>query len=275
MTRNEHPDRDAQSQDAMAWWDSVLDSNNLEPASMGTTNPHEVEKDIFFASSPDWKAACSWLENQTSGKHLILDLGAGLGAHAFAFARRGHQILAVDSSLSRLLKLMERARVAGCADLVIPVVASAEQLPFGNDALHSIFTKSVLIHTSLAPTAKELHRVLTSGGRAACIEPQPGNPFVKIYRKTVAPREWAGITRYFDREAQAVILSPFNIKPGPQTISPCYFFSFFAFIFQYAVISRPLFYVTLGLLNRLDGVLFRIFPGMGRWAWFGLIRIRK
>ena len=275
MTGNPHPDRDTRSTNAIAWWDGILDSNNLDSGASKPTNRRRVDQDVSFASSPDRKASCAWLENQSTAGRLILDLGAGLGSHAFAFARRGHRILAIDSSISRMQKLMERARVSGCADRILPVVGSAENLPLGNQTLDSIFTKSVLIHVQLGRAARELFRILDQGGRAACVEPGPRNPFARLYRKTAAPREWAGITRYLDHRAHREILMPFNRKPDDRTVAPFYGFSFLAFIFQYAIVSRPLFHLTLGILNALDRMLFRICPALGKWAWFHLIRIEK
>lgn len=152
---------------AVAYWDQVLDPQNLERDECAGRLGLEAE--IGFAQTPDFTVAAQWLEGGAARPVFIVDLGAGLGANAFALARRGHQVLAVDSSPARLKALRTRATQAGCAGHIRCVVALAEHLPFGNNTVPGIYTKSVLIHTDLPRAAAELARVLRPAGRVALV----------------------------------------------------------------------------------------------------------
>ncbi len=260
--------------EAAKYWDKVLDPQNLERESQPDAPGMPLEDEIDFAHAPDLLAARDWLVGGTSPA-WIMDLGAGLGANSFALIRLGHRVIAVDTSLDRLRSLRERAHLAGCEQDLVCLVAQAESLPFANGSVPAVYTKSVLIHTDLAKAAKELHRVLMNGGRGALVEPQPGNPFVRLYRATLAPQVWRSITRYFDSEAQAIFLRPFGFHRRSNQVIPLYFLSFFAFVFQFALPNLLAFKVSLKVLHGLDRLLFRLLPPLRRWAWFGLIRIEK
>jgi SAM-dependent methyltransferase len=235
-----------------------------------------------MADTPDLRVAAGWLEGEASGAPSgggagwTLDLGAGLGTNGFALIRRGHRVLAADTSLDRL---REARRRVGQLDLppgrLGLVVAAAEALPFADGALDRAFTKSVLIHTDVPKAAGELARVLRPGGRAALVEPQPGNPFARLYRGLLAPKAWSAITRYFDAAAQRETVEPFGAPPLERAVRPFYLFSFLAFAFQFAWPNPGLLHALLKPLNGLDDRIFRLIPALQRWAWFGVILVAK
>ena len=255
---------------AKAYWSGNMDPQNLERKAASVPKV-TLRDEIVFASTPDVEAARSWLLKAHRTPGCIMDLGAGLGAVSFALARRGSWILAVDSSIERLHQLRGRAREAHCAGSISPMVADAEALPFHDGALPAILSKSVLIHTNLPRTTSEIARVLSPGGRAALIEPQKNNPFAWIYRRTLAPRDWRSITRYFGADEQAICFR--NIGPG--RVKPFFLFSFLAFFFQFARPNLTLFSRMLGVLHRLDQFLFDKIQWTRSFAWFGVIQIEK
>ena len=262
---------------AMRYWDGVLDPQNLERAgAKGWRRGPTLEDEIEFTRTPDFEAAARWLENGDPSPAWILDLGAGLGSVSFALARRGHPVVALDGSLARLRAMRDRADRAECAGSISCIVAAAEALPFRDGTVPAVYTKSVLIHTDLGRSARELARTLREGGRAALTEPQTGNPLVRAYRRCFAPPAWRGITRYFDPAAQRTVLAAFGRADGPgRAVAPFYFFSFAAFMFQFGWPHVRLFRWSLRLLHRLDAILFRLIRPLRRWAWFGLIQIEK
>jgi SAM-dependent methyltransferase len=174
-----------------------------------------------------------------------------------------------------LRALKARATQAGCAERVRLVVAAAEALPFAPGSVPAIYTKSVLIHTELEQAAREIARTLAPGGRAALVEPQPGNPFVEAYRRWLAPKAWRSITRYFDPAAQGVFIHCKGMTGAAKPVAPFYFLAFFAFVFQFAWPQQRLYRITLGALHGVDRILFRLIPPLRRWAWFGVIRLEK
>lgn len=255
---------------AARYWAGNLDPQNLERE--GEVGPElSLEDEIFFAWTPDVAAAFDWLAPKGSSEPRIVDLGAGLGAMSFAFARRGARVICVDTSPERLGVLMQRAREAGCAERIVPLVAAAEALPFRIGSLSAIFTRSVLIHTELPRAAAEIARSLRPGGRAGLVEPQPGNPFAWLYRRTLAPQAWREITRYFTANDQRIFLDAIG---GGRT-RPFYLLGFLAFGFQYALPVRAGFRLVLAMTEALDRALLWICPPLRRLAWFGLIAAEK
>jgi SAM-dependent methyltransferase len=255
---------------ASQYWASNLDPQNLEREAEGATGP-ALEDEIRFAWTPDVAAAFAWMTAGQGEPGWVVDLGAGLGAVSFAFARRGAKVMCVDTSPQRLGELMRRAREAGCADRIVPIAAAAEALPFGDGTVRGLFSRSVLIHTDMPRAAAEIARVLAAGGRAALAEPQPGNPFAWLYRRTLAPSVWREITTYFSAREQAIFLD----RIGPGRVRPFYVFGFLAFVFQYAWPKPGLFEAALKMLGMIDRALLAAIGPTRRLAWFGLIEAEK
>lgn len=252
---------------ASAYWDGVLDPQNLEREADSAI---DLEKDIAFARTPDFRAALEALAPAA----WVMDLGAGLGANAYAMAREGKAVVAVDSSLARLQQLKARGERSGEAPLMGAVVADGEALPFAPGTVPAVYTKSVLIHTRLDRSIPELRRVLADDGRLALVEPMLGNPFVALYRRWFAPKAWQGITRYFDAQAHSEVKAllgngrAFNVKPF-------YAVAFLAFVFQFLVAWPRVFHTCLGLLNAIDQCFFACLKGYRRMAWFGVMLWEK
>lgn len=255
---------------ASQYWAGNLDPQNLERKD-GSKPAIPLRDEIIFASTPDVEAARDWLLKSRRAPGCIVDLGAGLGAISFMFARRGSWVLCVDTSLGRLRELRARAAEAKCSGLITPIVADAAALPFADRSLPAVFTKSVLIHTDVPKAAAEVARILSPGGRAAFVEPQGGNPFAWLYRRTLAPKAWKSITRYFDGAAQRTCIGAI----GRGIVKPFYLFSFFAFAFQFAWPNLDRFSRTLARLHRFDQWLFTSMPWTRSLAWFGLIEVEK
>jgi len=262
---------------AARYWAQNLDPQNLErdAAETARIDPAAVAAEIAFARTPDFDSALRWLGEGKPEPAWIIDLGAGLGANSFAMARSGQAVLAVDTSLARLRALRRRAGAVGLEDRIGLLVAAAECLPFKDGSVPAIYTKSVLIHTDNQKTSREFVRVLGPGGRLALVEPQTGNPFVNAYRRTLAPAIWRSITHYFDEQEQQLFIGCPGLRAAADPVEAFYFFSFFAFVFQFGKPLPGLFRLTLRPLNWLDRWLFRLCPPLRRWAWFGVIRLER
>lgn len=255
--------------DASQYWAGNLDPQNLEVGEESQSGI-SLEDEIRFAWSPETRAAFAWLRNGEPPPEVVVDLGAGLGAASLAMARRGVHVICVDTSIDRMRHLLRRATAAGCREKITPVVGACESLPFADDSVRALFTKSVLIHTDLPTATLEVARVLGEAGRAAFVEPQPGNPFAWLYRNTLAPKAWKSITRYFGPASQEVAMRPFTFA----SIDPFYLFGFLPFVFQYAWPKPGLFEAALRVTEPIDRWLFRVRP-CRMLAWFGVIEVEK
>ena len=96
----------------------------------------------------------------------ILDLGAGVGFSSYAFARDGHEVIAVEPDASEVVgrgALLELVRRSGveirCLDGV------GEQLPPEAAGVDLVYTRQVLHHANdLRQMACETYRMLPPGG---------------------------------------------------------------------------------------------------------------
>jgi hypothetical protein len=96
-----------------------------------------------------------------------------------------------------------------------------------------------------------------------------------LYRRLLAPKAWAAITRYFDEAAQREAAAPFGAPALGEAVRPFYLFSFLAFGFQFGIPMPGVFRAVLRPLNGLDGLLFRVVPGLRRLAWFGVLLLER
>lgn len=96
---------------------------------------------------------------------VVVDVGAGTGIAALAFARRGaRRVLAVEPDTSDEVGQGALRRLRGDAPIEI-VSAYAEALPIADGAADMVYARQVLHHTRDLPRAlREAARVLKPGG---------------------------------------------------------------------------------------------------------------
>lgn len=256
--------------DQHAHWNANLDPQNLRDSI--EFKPLDFNAELPFYDTPDQRCALNWVR-PLEGKR-ILEIGAGLGINAIAMAREGAFIIAADIARERLAHLQRNFAAdhgAITRGKLFAVKCAAENLPFRDSVLQGAYTKSVLIHTNLTQSTREIARVLRPGATASFIEPLRRNPFVNLYRNTLAPKIWKEIATYFGDEETQVVRGNF----GRLQTTHFYFFSFFAFVWQFAVPSRLLFRGSLLVLDAIDRALFAAFPPLRKFAWFRVLQVTK
>lgn len=249
------------------YWNSNIDPKNLSKNFDKKNFNYNEEKEFYL--SPEQIYAYDIIEN-FNGKR-ILEIGCGIGINAIILEEKGADVTVLDISANRLETLKEISNMINKNTNIRLVLGQAESLPFRDNSFDIIYTKSVLIHTNLIEASNEIHRVLKKDGMGIFIEPMDLNPFVLIYRKLFAPKEWKGITNYFTPKRFEQFGKVFISKKGK-----CfYFFSFFAFYWQFQKRSLKNFKKYLPLLNKLDNFIFKYFPFMKRFAWFNVYCVKK
>ena len=200
----------------------------------------------------------------------VLDLGGGEGKETVALAARGLRTVCLDLSDRQLHRARELVRAQAPAGRVVFVQANAEELPFAADSLTAVYGKAVLHHLDLELAGDELRRVLRAGGRAALAEPLAGHPLFWLARRLTPglrtrdehPLEPADLARFAqpfaDQEAEAHLLT-----------APL------AFGLRLLPAGEGLFRRVYAGLGRLDAWLLRRFPSLGRWAWYGVIKVSR
>lgn len=116
-----------------------------------------------FRSGTEWQAIKKELP-VVKGK--ALDIGAGRGISAYAFAKEGWQVTALEPDPSAIVGAEAIRTLASEAGVAIEVVESAgETLPFADAVFDVIHARQVLHHAQDLPRlCSEAARVLKSGG---------------------------------------------------------------------------------------------------------------
>lgn len=249
------------------FWNKVLDTQNLKEQS--GLSSLELDSEINFYMTPEQIFAYKEM-GDLNGKR-VLEIGAGIGINAIIMARSGAEVFVMDIAEERLKVLKKIVSDHSLDDKIHVIQMQAENLAFPDEYFDVVYTKSVLIHTDLKIASHEIKRVLKDDGIGVFIEPFADNPFVNFYRKTFAPKYWQEITKYFNEERVLILTSPFsNIE-----IRKFYLISFFAFIWQFGIRNNFLFNIFLRILQPIDQCFFKNFPKLRKYAWFGVICLRK
>jgi SAM-dependent methyltransferase len=108
----------------------------------------------------------------------LLDLGCGAGRHAFEAARRGAQVVALDTDLGELHQMSAiAAAMAEAAEIQVPAsilatAGDATAMPFPDGSFDIVIAAEVLEHIPSDQNAMaEVARVLRPGGVAAVTVP--------------------------------------------------------------------------------------------------------
>jgi ubiquinone/menaquinone biosynthesis C-methylase UbiE len=95
----------------------------------------------------------------------VLEIGCGCGSEAERFARAGARYFAVDLTNAAVRITHQRFQLANLEGRFVQ--GDAENLPFADGAFDFVYSHGVLHHTPDTPrTIREVHRVLSPGGRA-------------------------------------------------------------------------------------------------------------
>lgn len=115
------------------------------------------------ATSP-WATAEPWVLDHAPSlapNSRILDLGAGIGRHALAFAAMGHQVTALDAAEAAI------AAIEAAAEGVTTTLAPMTDLPYGDGAFDHVLAWNVIYHgdeTIVRRCLTEIARVTRTGG---------------------------------------------------------------------------------------------------------------
>ncbi len=213
----------------------------------------------------------------------ILDLGCGAGETSVYFAMKGGDVFAVDISeemLKRVNRLSDKYKVK-----LKTFKMEAENLIFENEYFDFIFGNGVLHHLDIKLSMMEISRVLKKGGIAIFIEPLGYNPIINIYRRIA-------------KEVRTKTETPFKYKHI--TYMKDYFskikcenywlLSLLIFVYMYIIervdpsvdrywkriIRENEKYKNIfKFFFRLDEIILKIFPFLGRFCWNILIVLQK
>ena len=143
------------------WENSPCDSwFTNEP--QGTAAFYQSLDEHRYKVHPQLRAAVGF--ERTRGLR-VLEIGCGCGSEAERFARAGAHYTAIDLTEAALQITRRRFQLANLQGRFVH--GDAENLPFAEESFDFVYSHGVLHHTPDTPrTIREIHRVLSPGGRA-------------------------------------------------------------------------------------------------------------
>ncbi len=191
----------------------------------------------------------------------VLELGTGTGGTATLLAKRGASVIGIDLLPFRLSEAEARASEHDVVESVNFALMDAMHLAFPDNTFDFIISKSVLVFTEHAQTAKECYRVLKPGGKAIFIENMRYHPMVWLYRKMFL--KYSGKLRYFSiRDVETVGAEFENLEHREFHLSAV------GALFWQKCIAIPTFYrMSLRLLKAIDTSLLKCFPFLKQFCW--------
>jgi SAM-dependent methyltransferase len=150
----------------------------------------------------------------------LLDIGCGFGRHAYEAARRGAQVVALDSGAEEVARVqgtfgamadsgqLDQATRAGAAQ------GDARHLPFPDGAFDRVIASEVLEHIPDDLTAmRELARVLRPGGTMGVTVPRCGPELVNWMLSDEYHDTPGGHVRIYRRSSLEARLSSAGLRP--------------------------------------------------------------
>jgi ubiquinone/menaquinone biosynthesis C-methylase UbiE len=108
---------------------------------------------------------------------VVLELGAGTGAHTTALTQTGAEVIATDISYDALRVLAAEA-LPGAA----VVAADMESLPFADESFDLVACAGSLSYADPDGLDAEIRRVLRPGGALLCVDSLNHNPIYRLNR---------------------------------------------------------------------------------------------
>jgi len=199
----------------------------------------------------------------------VVDFGCGQGHNAVRMAKQGAVVYAFDISSAMIEMTKQNAMNVGLENRVFAEKMPAEQLAYPDKFVDLVFGHSILHHTDLALTRREIHRILKPGGRAVFLEPLDHNPFIRLFRQltpsrrtpTEQPLRFEDVfffsqlfSSFHHREFYLVALMAFPLLP---------------------LGKEKLFQFSLENLGHLDDILLSRWPSLGKYAWVIVMELTK
>ena len=238
-------------------------------------DPADVPVDVSWSAptAPEHR----WMREKLGdlrGKK-VLDLGCGAGEAAVWFAKQGAEVVASDLS-PEFLRLVERvAERHGVR--VRTHRADADRLGLPPESFDVVYAGNVLHHVNTEETLRTIHEVLRPGGVLVSWDPLRHNPVINVYRRMASgvrtpdehPLDVGDLDlfrRYFAR-----------VEYRCFWLCTLYLFLHF-FLVERVHPSKERYWKKIireherlaplyNRLAKLDRVVLRCFPFLGRYCW--------
>ncbi|MBI2798715.1 MAG: class I SAM-dependent methyltransferase [Gammaproteobacteria bacterium] len=214
-------------EDAVRWLKAQPEQRALVESAY-YDDPLIVAAERYWVSA-EWAGIRAYLPD---ARGRALDVGSGRGISAYALAKEGYRVSALEPDPSPYVGAGAIRMLAEESQLPIEVSESvAEKVPFNDRQFDLVFARAALHHAhDLGGTCHELFRVLKPGGRLIAVREHvitrrrdlavflSAHPLHRLYGgenaylllEYTAALEAAG---FYTREVLAPLLSPINYAP--------------------------------------------------------------
>ncbi len=198
----------------------------------------------------------------------VLEYGSGWGENTILLAHRQAHVHAIDISPELIAINQQRMEVNGVTSGVRLSVASAYDLPCPDESVDVVFGMMILHHLDLAQAAREVHRVLRTGGRGIFAEPVRSSPTLRALRKLIPYRLPPHVSPY-ERPLTLAEIDTFckEFRPGRSRS--------FELPFLRATGHMPFLQSRLMPIRRWDRALLSRFPWLEYYAAIRVFEILK
>lgn len=211
----------------------------------------------------------SQLMGDLSGRH-VLEYGCGEGWTTLDLARRAGHVSAFDISPQAIDNAQKSIARAGLTARCTLKVLPAEQLDFPDESFDAAVGFAILHHLDMEKALAELHRVLRPGGIAYFAEPLATNPLIQVYRH-LTPQFRTPDERPLYLHELPTLLSRFAGYEHREF----FFFALAALGLAHIPGGTRIYPAMSRGLHRIDELVLARLPGLGKWAWYTILSIRK
>ena len=200
----------------------------------------------------------------------VVDFGCGEGWFTKKLANQGAEVWAFDISDEAVKKTIAMVENLNLQHRVHVDQMPAESLSYDSDSFDYVVGTAILHHTDFNASIKEIHRVLKKEGKAYFMEPLGHNFLLNWYRKKTpysrSPDEKPLLFKDFKK-----IKKLFNKFDHEEL----YLLVLLALIWHFLVRSDRLMLKTRDILNKVDGLILRLFPFLKKYCWYTILIMEK
>ena len=200
----------------------------------------------------------------------VLEYGCGEGWITRELAARGARVDAFDISAEAVRKTHEVLAAKDLADRCTIRQMGGEKLDYADASFDVAFGFAIIHHLDLALALPELHRVLKPGGVAWFAEPLATNPLINVYRR-LTPQYRTADEKPLNLRILAKSLESFSYVHH----TDFYVTALLAVGLSYLPWGVEMFRWACPPLMSFDRKLLSMAPGLGRFAWYTVLEIRR
>lgn len=200
----------------------------------------------------------------------ILDFGCGNGWLSILLGRLGNRVYGIDISGEMIKKAKQLAEASEVTSNTIFMEIAAEGLDFPDASFDMIVGSSILHHTELESTLRNIRKVLKGSGRAIFMEPMNQNIFLKLWR-FMTPWRRSKTEKALTAEDIKLIRTFF---PSTQFVFFCFTSIFTEGLLLLMPKSRVVKFID-ERLEDLDERIVKVFPSLGKYSAVVTMEMRK